>query len=382
MFTAQINKMNEVLNGLNIKAACTDYQEHRHFAFYDLKLDPGTMVSKIERRTREIGLAISSRTTPMVKLLQSRGLVRIQVAISDADLFPIYDLFDGVSIPSHEESLVPFILGETDEGKKMELDLSRHPHTLIAGGTGSGKSVLLHTIIANAGILRMSGSRDIQVYLSDPKQVEFNVYEGVKSLAPVIAYDYDQTISMLKFIENKMNSRYELLASEGYSSVEDCPDTFSTDIVIIDEVSDLMIQDKKSKRFETLVVKLAQKCRAAGIYLVLATQRPSVDVLTGLIKANFPARISCKVSSRVDSQVILDSTGAECLLGRGDAILQSPVNDKTRFQVAYTNAKKFISLYSRYDMTIPYNVFVEPTDVEDQSKKGSNSRHAIFVPSA
>ena len=152
---------------------------------------------------------------------------------------------------------------------------------------------------------------------------------------------------MLEYLHRQMEDRYELLARHGVQQLAEKPGLFPQLLVVIDEVADLMLQDKttRTKRFESLVVSLAQKCRAAGIYLVLATQRPSTDVLTGLIKANFPARISCKVATRVDSQVILDSPGAECLLGRGDAILQSPVNDRIRFQVAYTEAKNTVRDY-------------------------------------
>lgn len=340
-----ISNMNDVLTGLNIDGTCVGYNEHRHLAFYDVKLKAGATVSRIEHRTREIALAIASRTTPIVKLLSNKGVVRLQIAKSDPD--GNLDLsFDGAIIPPIEESILPIMLGENDEGKQFWVDITKHPHTLVAGTTGSGKSVLLRTIIANLAWLQASGARNIELYLSDPKKVEFNIYESMKSLVPYIASDYQSTIGMLKYLETIMESRYDILAKRGFSSVEECLKMFPSIVVMIDEVSDLMIQDKKMKQFEDKLVKLAQKCRAAGIYIIVATQRPSVDVLTGLIKANFPARISCKVSSPIDSRVILDSNGAECLLGRGDAILQSPVNDKTRFQVAYIDAKRIVREYN------------------------------------
>jgi len=341
----KITAMNDILQGLNIDGACVNYKEHRHLAFYDIKLKPGATVRRIEARTREIALAINSRTTPIVKVIPNKGVVRLQIATSEPD--KSLDLcFNGTVIPPIEESLLPIMLGETDEGNQFWVDITKHPHTLIAGGTGSGKSALLRTIIANLVWLQVSGARKIELYLSDPKRVEFHTYEGMKKIIPYIAYDYESTLGMLKNLDIMMESRYDVLAKLGYTSVEECPNIFPSVVVIIDEVSDLMIQDKRSKQFEMKIVKLAQKCRAAGIYLILSTQRPSVDVLTGLIKTNFPARISCKVSSRVDSQVILDSSGAECLLGRGDAILQSPINDKTRFQVAFIETKRIIKEYN------------------------------------
>lgn len=347
--TDNITRLNDVLAGLNIKGMCVNYKEHRHLAFYDISLEPGAMVSRIERRTREIALGIKSQTPPIVKLFPKRGLVRLQVANSNAETINLLSILDRAEIPAIEESLLPIIVGETDEGINLCMDLSKHPHTLIAGSTGSGKSVFLRTMIANIVRLNSLGERDIELYLADPKRVEFSAYDIPEMSHTVInvSYDYYDVLGMLSAIEEKMDSRYEVLASFGYSSIEECPNMFPLCVVMIDEVSDLMIQDKKSKEFELLIVKLAQKCRAAGIYLVLSTQRPSADVLTGLIKANFPARIACKVSSRVDSQVILDGPGAESLLGRGDAILQSNANDRARFQTAFVSAKEIVQLANK-----------------------------------
>jgi DNA segregation ATPase FtsK/SpoIIIE, S-DNA-T family len=170
--------------------------------------------------------------------------------------------------------------------------------------------------------------------------VEFKAYNE----HAVVVYNYADTVSMLKVLVSKMESRFEHMSELGIKSVEENPSLFPFVVVVIDEVADLMIQDKKTHIFETLVVRLAQKARAAGIYLVLATQRPSRDVLTGTIKANFPARIACKTSSRVDSQVVLDMPGAEELLGRGDAILRNQEYDRARFQVAFSTPERSIKL--------------------------------------
>jgi len=175
--------------------------------------------------------------------------------------------------------------------------------------------------------------------------VEFAPYRKpqLKEFIPVIATSYDETILMLEGLVSQMEVRYNNLLRLGLQSIEQMRSPFDKIIVIIDEVADLILSDGRSHRFEELVVKLAQKSRAAGIYLVLATQRPSVDVLTGLIKANFEARLSCRVSSRVDSGVILDHAGAEHLCGRGDAIFKNRNHNSVRLQIAFTKPEDTIN---------------------------------------
>ncbi len=335
-----INKLNTVLNSLGIKGKCVNFEANRHMAFFDVALEPGTAVSKIENRTREIALGIRSKTSPIIKVMPEFGIVRLQVAMGDANTLFLGGALAGKQIPAVSSALLPFVLGETDEGETLWVDMSRNPHLLVAGGTGSGKSTLLHALIANCMVLQALDARDIRIFLSDPKGVEFRTYEKYAT----VVYNYDDTIAMLESLECQMESRFAKMAQLGIKSVEENPNLFPFFVVIIDEVADLMQQDKKTKTFENLVVRLAQKARAAGIYMTLATQRPSRDVLTGTIKANFPARISCKTASRIDSQVVLDMPGAEELLGRGDAILRNQQNDRVRFQVAYSTPEHAIEL--------------------------------------
>lgn len=336
-----MERLNTVLSNLKIGGNCIKSHYHKHLAFYDVELDPGTTVSKLERRTKEIALALRSKTLPIVKLMPELGCVRLQVAHKDVEIVSLSNLLT-LNVPA--KMALPFVLGETDEGKPLVVDMSSNPHLLIAGGTGSGKSVALHAIIANAAFLRKNHLRNIEVYLSDPKRVEFVNYDNkhCSGLIQSISYDYNSTVNMLRHVFQLMELRYNMLSKSGLTSVEDAPHMFSRVLVIIDEVADLVLQDKKG--FPMLVVKLAQKARAAGIHLILATQRPSVDILTGLIKANFPGRLSCKVASKVDSQVILDSIGAESLLGRGDSIFQNPMMDRVRFQGAFITSKEIVKL--------------------------------------
>lgn len=340
-------KLDKALKALNIDGTCIKFEQHRHLAFYDVKLAPGTLVSRIERRTREIALEIQSKTAPIVKLIPEEGIVRLHVAMQDSDILKFSDLYQ--SAPKN--MALPVLLGESDLGKKLWTDLASHPHTLVAGGTGSGKSVFLHNLIANIQMLNANGICDIKVYLSDPKRVEFNVYESqiTKGLIEKVVYDYHATIAMLEYLEIQMEARYEVMSELGIQNIAERKDLFPYILVVIDEVADLMMQDKKTHEFETLLIRLAQKARAAGIHLVLATQRPSRDVLTGTIKANFPSRVSFRVSSRVDSLVVLDSIGAENLLGRGDAVLKNLATDYIRFQGLFIEPREVLKLIQNND---------------------------------
>lgn len=321
--------MNEALRSLDINARCVNAKQHRHLAFFDLYLDQGSRIRKIEMSARELGLLLKSKTTPIVVPYPEKGVVRVKVAFREADILPLDGLFKRELVP---HGILPFLIGESDSGELLWLDMATLPHLLVSGASGSGKSCLLHVIIANA-----LARKDVDLYLSDPKfGVEFGIYKD----SACIAKDYDETMAMLDVLRIIMDKRYSLMEVMGIRNVIDCPNVFNKIIVIIDEVADLMIQDSRKKNprrggFEESLCSLAAKARAAGIYIILATQRPSVDVLTGLIKTNFPARLACKVSSGIDSKVILDQVGAENLLGRGDAIIKSPVHDFVRFQCAF-----------------------------------------------
>lgn len=326
-------KLNQILNGLKINAQCVNFRKHRHMASYDLKLELGSRIRKIELYSREIGLALKSKTNPIITPIPEEGIVRLRVASQQAETIYFQDLFRSAQAPP---GILPFLLGEMDTGEQMWMDMALNPHLLVAGGTGSGKSTFLHLLIANA--LRRN---DTWIYLMDPKGVEFS---GYQQRVNRVSTTYEDAIYILDQIYFEMEKRYRIMRRAGVRSIEENPNIFPKCLIIIDEVSDLMMQDadkSNSRRgtFEKLLVSLAQKARAAGIYIVLATQRPSVDVITGLIKANFPARLACKVSSNTDSKVVLDQSGAESLLGRGDAILNNYNNHYSRFQVAYLDPK-------------------------------------------
>lgn len=334
-----IESLNEVLTSFKIKATCIDAKRHRHFGFFDIKLNPGCKVADITKLSQEISLAIQTKTIVSLKTIPELGIVRLQAVMEDSETLH----FDELSKRNGSGTgVLPMLLGETEEGEPLWMEMNKNPHVLVAGCTGAGKSVILHLMIANAVKIK-----NCELYLVDPKLVEFNVYDD-KNFEPIrfIARSYEQTVKCLKHLHTKMQKRYVALSKMGLNSIEEKPGVFYKTLLIVDEVSDLMIQDE-SGELEELIVALAQKARAAGIYIVLATQRPSVDVLTGLIKANFPGRISCKVSSKRDSLIILDEQGAESLAGRGDAIIKGPEFDSVRFQAAFVTPRETVKNYKK-----------------------------------
>jgi len=330
-------KLTEILSDLNIDAKCVNVLCHRHFAFYDLVLGSKTKIKKLENSLRELSLKLHTKGIPIVEIIPLYGIIRLHVTIANSELITLDSL---LSKNINNNYGLPFVLGEGDDGKIIITDFTAHPHTLIAGTTGSGKSVLLHSLIANAKFLKDNNIRNIELYLIDPKRVEFGIYKNkMSNIIKHITYDSNGAISLLKFLVQKMEARYSAMEHIGIQNVNEKMGMFPYIMLIIDEVADLMTQDSK-KEFETLIVRLAQKSRAAGIHIVLSTQRPSREVLTGLIKSNFPTRIACKVSSRINSQVILDSAGAENLLGKGDSIINSEIFKMKRFQAGFTDPKK------------------------------------------
>ena len=257
--------------------------------------------------------------------------LRVEAPIEGTDLI-------GIEIPNGSSTLIPLRrvleqavrlgplavgLGEGSDGKAVSIDLAKMPHLLIAGATGSGKSVCINTLLASLLVTR--GPEELQLLLIDPKRVELAPYEGVPHLMAPVVTDVRQAAPMLNKVIREMTDRYKLLQAAGVRNITTYNDKADTPlpyiVVVIDELADLMMT--ASRKVEDALCRLAQMGRATGIHLVVATQRPSVDVITGLIKANFPSRISFAVASNTDSRTVLDVNGAEKLLGKGDMLYQA-----------------------------------------------------------
>jgi len=317
------NRLNQVLKGFNLGAKCVSASANAHFGMWNIRLDPERSIKDIERRLREIALFLQCETLPILTVDYPNGLLRLSGVISKPAPIPLETLPQGA-------------LGLSCEGTAVEVDLRKHPHTLVAGTTGSGKSELLHCLIQN---LIKDTSFKKSIYLVDPKRVEFNQYKKTDIIKGT-ASSYKDTLSFLKKMEDLVESTYIYLMKKNYRSINEDP-SLDHQFIFIDEMSGLFLQDS-NKELEKLIVKITQKSRAAGVHLVMATQRPSVDIFSPLIKANCPARICCKVSSRIDSQVVLDSPGAEHLLGKGDAIIKNQDYNLMRLQIGYIGSKTLV----------------------------------------
>lgn len=324
-----INDFNNILKSFNIKASCVDHKQVDNYFYYDLKLNPNARVKDVSKFGDEISLALKTPCKPNVKVLHNEGVVRLEFATPRTVPLKLFDFFTNEDIPEGE---INCLLGQTVDGRKMWMDLAQNPHMIISGTTGSGKSTLLHNIIAN-----LINYNDVDLYLIDPKHIEFSEYK--KSFKQIVNLNsYDEALELLNNAIDTMEFRYDQIRSG--IAISDLKPI----VIIIDEFADLIMQDKGDVFYNTLC-RLAQKCRAARIHLILATQRPSVNIINGTIKANFPARIACRVASHVDSKVILDACGAENLLGKGDALIKDNVRSLERFQIAYTNAAEVCAVF-------------------------------------
>jgi S-DNA-T family DNA segregation ATPase FtsK/SpoIIIE len=316
---------------LKIKADVVGIENNGIVSRYYLRLQPGGKVKKIENCANEIALGLRSHSIPIIKLIPEEGLVSVEILTKPQNMVTFDEVY--TTLLNSNDSL-PVILGKTHDGESLVADITKMPHLLVAGTTGSGKSVLLHSIICS---LISNPKSNVKLALVDPKNVEFTYYKNIKQLIyPIVNYADDAQVVLSDLVE-EMDRRFKVMAKKSAKDISEYNKKRSKKlpyiVFIIDEFADLMQMSKKE--FQTKLSRLAQKSRACGIHIILSTQRPSADVVTGVIKANFPARVSCAVTSAINSRVILDRNGAEKLLGKGDALICSNLYDMLRFRGAY-----------------------------------------------
>jgi S-DNA-T family DNA segregation ATPase FtsK/SpoIIIE len=324
---------------------------------YTLKPPAGIKLSKITALETNLALNLAASSLRMEAPIPGQKAVGIEVPNKKAADVRLRGILEGSAWQKSEEPLT-FAIGKDIAGEPMIGELNKMPHLLIAGQTGSGKSVMINTLLCS--LLYRNAPSDMKLILVDPKQVEMAPYADIPHLLTPVIVEPEKTISALKWAVNEMERRYSLLADEkvrdirSYNAkvkakgalvaIEDQDGnmqqvdegTMPYVVIVIDELADLMMM--AARDVEALVVRIAQKARAVGIHLVLATQRPSVDVITGLIKANIPARIAFTVASQVDSRTILDQIGAEKLLGQGDMLMKTATMPKPkRIQGAFVS---------------------------------------------
>jgi len=340
----------EKLADFNISAQVVGVYPGPVITRFELDLAPGVKVSKISTLSKDLARAMSAISVRVVEVIPGKSVIGLELPNKNRDMVRLSEVIEGESFQSASSPLT-MVLGADISGKAVVVDLAKMPHLLVAGTTGSGKSVGVNVMILS--LLYKSSPEDVRMIMIDPKMLELSVYEGIPHLLAEVVTDMKEAANALRWCVGEMERRYRLMSALGVRNLKgynakvlkaiadgqpikdplwqqgDSMDAQAPDltklpaiVVVVDEFADMMMI--VGKKVEELIARIAQKARAAGIHLILATQRPSVDVITGLIKANIPTRIAFQVSSKIDSRTILDQQGAEALLGMGDMLYLPP----------------------------------------------------------
>ena len=312
---------------------------------FELRLAAGIKVSRISGLAKDLARGLSVTSVRIVEIIEGKSVIGLEIPNQEREMVSLRDLLVSDAF-ERAKSKLSLVMGKDISGNPVVADLGKMPHALVAGTTGSGKSVAINTMILS--LLYKARPSEVRLIMIDPKMLELSVYDGIPHLLTPVVTDMKDAQNALRWAVAEMERRYKLMSKIGVRNLagfnlavleaekagtplqdplfaagtpgEECPtlETLPSIVIVIDELADMMMV--VGKKVEELIARLAQKARAAGIHLILATQRPSVDVLTGLIKANVPTRISFQVSSRIDSRTIIDQGGAETLLGNGDML--------------------------------------------------------------
>ena len=358
------------LADFGVEGSVTEVKPGPVITMYELEPASGVKINKITNLSDDLALALKARSVRIVAPIPGKAAIGIEIPNYERESVCLRDVLDSEEFLESKYQL-PIVLGKNIAGRPVITDLARMPHLLIAGTTGSGKSVSLNAMICS--ILFKTAPDEVKFIMIDPKRLELSGYEGIPHLLNPVVTNPKEASQVLKWTVDEMERRYAAIADVGVKSIErynrlvekeqiaikkqmsglsspvsgektaTVPEKLPYIIVVIDELADLMMVAQRN--VETSLARLAQMARAAGIHLILATQRPSVDVITGIIKANFPTRISFKVSSKVDSRTILDQLGAEKLLGAGDMLFMPPGTSKLmRIHGAFVSDKEIIKI--------------------------------------
>ena len=338
----------DILADFNVTVTVVGFHPGPVITRFELQLAAGVKVSRISSLSKDLARSLSVTSVRIVEIIPGKPVVGLEIPNQKREMVTLRELFKSVAFEK-SKSMLTLAMGKDIAGIPICADLGKMPHALVAGTTGSGKSVAINTMILS--LLYKATPEQVRLIMIDPKMLELSVYEGIPHLLTPVVTDMKEASNALRWAVGEMERRYKVMSKMGVRNLagfnqviedaaergetirdpmfqminpleddEDFPtlSTLPSIVIVIDELADMMMI--VGKKVEELIARLAQKARAAGIHLILATQRPSVDVLTGLIKANVPTRISFQVSSRIDSRTILDQGGAETLLGNGDML--------------------------------------------------------------
>ncbi len=338
-------KLQKTLYSFGVSAKVENVSVGPAITRYELKPAEGVRVSKIAKLSDDIALNLAAESIRIEAPIPGKQAVGIEIPNKEKEMVHLRDIIESNEFEDSQSKL-SFALGKDVGGENVVTDIAKMPHVLIAGSTGAGKSVCINTLITS--IIYKAKPSEVKLVMVDPKVVELSVYNGIPHLLIPVVTDPRKAAGALAWAVQEMVNRYSLFAEKGVRDIKGYNDALENEelegklpqiVIIIDELADLMMV--AAKEVEDAICRLAQMARAAGMHLVIATQRPSVDVITGIIKANIPSRIAFAVSSQIDSRTILDSAGAEKLLGKGDMLFYPIGSSKpTRVQGAFVSDKE------------------------------------------
>ncbi len=378
-------KLESTLESFGVGAKVLNVSVGPAFTRYELQPAPGIKVSRIVNLTDDIALNLASSGVRIEAPIPGKAAIGVEVPNKEVAPISLRSVLESPEFQKHSSKLA-VALGKDISGENVVIDLAKMPHILIAGATGSGKSVCINSIVVS--LLYKASPEEVKLLMVDPKVVELGVYNGIPHLLIPVVTDPNKAAGALRWAVSEMTTRYKLFADRGVrdllgynASVDEAGEGTKLPqiVIIIDELADLMMVAPHD--VEDSICRLAQMARAAGMHLVIATQRPSVNVITGVIKANIPSRVAFAVSSQVDSRTILDMAGAEKLLGKGDMLyypvgIPKPIRVKGAFladkevELAVDFVKN--QVHAHYDQEIIENINTNVKNEEDEASEGGN----------